>query len=151
MSTAAPEYFALAVDALRAVAPLRTLIDRHAGSVAADDVAEQLDHLIFDGFVRATPRRHLAELGRYLLGAQTRLEGLPASADRDRAGVAIIDRVTQRWNQRLAQVPENRRDAVNEEAQWLVEELRVGVFAQRLGTAYPVSEKRALRTLDRLG
>lgn len=151
VSTAAPEYFALAVDALRAVAPLRTLIDRHAGSVAADDVAEQLDHLIFDGFVRATPRRHLAELGRYLLGAQTRLEGLPASADRDRAGVAIIDRVTQRWNQRLAQVPENRRDAVNEEAQWLVEELRVGVFAQRLGTAYPVSEKRALRTLDRLG
>lgn len=65
--------------------------------------------------------------------------------------MAIIDRVTQRWNQRLAQVPENRRDAVNEEAQWLVEELRVGVFAQRLGTAYPVSEKRALRTLDRLG
>uniref|UniRef100_UPI003D93ACDA ATP-dependent RNA helicase HrpA n=1 Tax=Gordonia sp. B7-2 TaxID=3420932 RepID=UPI003D93ACDA len=148
---AAPEYFALAVATLRALAPVRTLIDQHAGSVAADDVAEQIDDLVFDGFVRVTGRTHLSELPRYLLAAQTRLAALPASAARDQEGVAVIDRVTQRWNQRLAQVSAARRDAVNEEAHWLVEELRVGVFAQRIGTAYPVSEKRALRTLDRLG
>lgn len=149
--SAAPDYFGLAVAALAQVAPLRAQIDRHAGSVAADDVADQLAQLIFDGFVVATPREHLTHLPRYLQAARYRLEQLPGSADRDRAALASVDRVVERWNQRLAQVPEPRRDAVNEQAVWMVEELRVGLFAQRLGTAYPISEKRALRTLDRLG
>jgi ATP-dependent helicase HrpA len=133
------------------VAPLRQAIDEHSGQVAADDVAEQLANLIFDGFVLATPREHLAELPRYLAAARERLEHLPGSADRDRAAMGTLDRVTGRWNQRLAEVPEARRDLVNEQAHWMVEELRVGLFAQRLGTRYPISEKRALRTLDRLG
>ena len=149
--SAAPEYFTLAIDVLRHLAPLRGQIDRHAGSLAADDVADQLDHLVFDGFVAATPLRHLREVPRYLEAAVMRLEQLPAAADRDRAGVATIDRVTERWNSRLAEVPESRREHVNDEAQWLVEELRVGLFAQRLKTAYPVSEKRVLRALDSLG
>ncbi|QMT03498.1 ATP-dependent RNA helicase HrpA [Gordonia jinghuaiqii] len=148
---AAPAYFALAVDAFEWVAPVRAAIDRHAGSLAADDVAEQLDHLVFDGFVAATPRRHLENLPRYLEAAQARLEALPAAAARDQAGVAVIDRVVERWAQRLEQVPEHRRGVVNDEAHWLVEELRVGLFAQRLKTAFPVSEKRILRSLDRLG
>ncbi|MGW5522208.1 ATP-dependent RNA helicase HrpA [Gordonia sp. NPDC003950] len=149
--TAAPEYLASAVNALRMVAPLRQAIDEHSGHVAADDVAEQLANLIFDGFVLATPREHLADLPRYLAAARERLEHLPGSADRDRAAMSALDRVTGRWNQRLAEVPEARRDLVNEQAHWMVEELRVGLFAQRLGTRYPISEKRALRTLDRLG
>jgi ATP-dependent helicase HrpA len=139
------------VESLGSVAPVRAAIDRHAGSLAADDVAEQLDNLVFDGFVAATPRHHLENVPRYLAAAEARLTALPASAARDQAGVAVIDRVTERWAQRLAQVPEHRKAHVNDEAQWLVEELRVGLFAERLGTAFPVSEKRVLRTLDRLG
>ncbi|MDV7098746.1 ATP-dependent RNA helicase HrpA [Gordonia amicalis] len=151
ITESAPEYFSLAVESLGSVAPVRAAIDRHAGSLAADDVAEQLDNLVFDGFVAATPRRHLENVPRYLAAAEARLTALPASAARDQAGVAVIDRVTERWAQRLAQVPEHRKAHVNDEAQWLVEELRVGLFAERLGTAFPVSEKRVLRTLDRLG
>ncbi|RPA66079.1 ATP-dependent RNA helicase HrpA [Gordonia oryzae] len=151
VTDAAPEYLRLAVDALRELMGLRAVIDTHAGQLAADDVTEQLDHLVFDGFIAATPREHLSELPRYLRAARERLEHLPASAERDRAGMQSLDRVVERWNQRLAQVPDGRRDAVNEQAHWLVEELRVGLFAQRLGTRYPISEKRALRTLDRLG
>ncbi|MFC9979911.1 ATP-dependent RNA helicase HrpA [Gordonia sp. NPDC127522] len=151
VAAAAPDYFSLAVAALKRMAPLRAAIDRHAGSLAADDVAEQVAHLVFDGFVAATARRHLENLPRYLDGAHARLEALPASAARDKAGVAAVDRVVERWAQRLEQVPEHRRAVVDDEAQWLVEELRVGLFAQRLGTAFPVSEKRVLRALDRLG
>ena len=151
VTDAAPEYLRLAVDVLRELVALRGVIDTHSGQLAADDVAEQLGHLVFDGFVAATPREHLAEVPRYLRAARERLEHLPASAARDRAGMEALDRVVERWNQRLAQVPDGRRDAVNEQAHWLVEELRVGLFAQRLGTRYPISEKRALRTLDRLG
>ncbi|MDL9936366.1 ATP-dependent RNA helicase HrpA [Gordonia sp. ABSL1-1] len=148
-SAAAPEYFRHVVDALREVAPLRELIDLHSGSVAADDVAEQLDHLIFAGFVASTAQPHLGRLARYLRGAATRLDA--GSGTRDADALAAVDRVIAHWNQRVAQVPRGRRDHVNEQAHWLVEELRVGLFAQRLGTAYPVSEQRALRTLDRLG
>lgn len=151
VTDAAPEYLRLAVDVLRELVALRGVIDTHSGQLAADDVAEQLDHLVFDGFVAATPREHLAQVPRYLHAARERLEHLPASAARDRAGMQALDRVVERWNQRLAQVPDGRRDAVNDQAHWLVEELRVGLFAQRLGTRYPVSEKRALRTLDGLG
>ncbi|MGW0035781.1 ATP-dependent RNA helicase HrpA [Gordonia sp. NPDC003376] len=151
VTAVAPEYLRLAVDALREVAPLRRVMDTHSGQVPADDVAEQLENLIFDGFVLATPHTHLEDLPRYLAAARSRLEQLPASAARDHDAMASVDRVIARWNQRLEQVPEPRRDRVNEQAHWMVEELRVGLFAQRLGTRYPVSEKRALRTLDRLG
>jgi ATP-dependent helicase HrpA len=47
-------------------------------------------------------------------------------------------------------VPPGRRDAVNEQAGWIVEELRVGLFAQHLRTAYPVSEKRAIKAIREL-
>ncbi|MFW0784795.1 ATP-dependent RNA helicase HrpA [Gordonia sp. CPCC 206044] len=148
VTATAPEYFELATDALRYVAPLRRQIDRLSGHLAADDVAEELDQLVFDGFVVATPRQHLERLPRYLQAAASRLTDLPGSHDRDRAGVAALDRVVTRWNQRLDQVPAARRDEFNEFAHWLVEELRVGLFAQRLGTAYPISEKRAMKALD---
>jgi ATP-dependent helicase HrpA len=39
---------------------------------------------------------------------------------------------------------------VNDHAHWLVEELRVGLFAERVGTPFPVSEKRVLRAIDAL-
>ncbi len=151
ITESAPEYFSLAVEALGWVAPVRAAIDRHAGSLAADDVAEQLDNLVFDGFVAATARRHLENVPRYLAAAEARLAALPgvrrAGSGRgvrrgpgDRTVGAAPDAGT-----------EHRRAHVNDEAQWLVEELRVGLFAERLGTAFPVSEKRVLRTLDRLG
>ena len=146
----APEHFSAAIAALREVAPLRRLIDLHAGSAAADDVAEQLDHLIFEGFIAATPLSALRHLPRYLQAAQQRLDALPGGADRDAQGLRSIDRVIEHWNSRLTKVPAARRDAVNDEAQWMVEELRVGLFAQRLGTAYPVSEKRVIKAIDAL-
>ncbi|AZG44166.1 ATP-dependent RNA helicase HrpA [Gordonia insulae] len=145
---AAPEYFRMATDVLRHLAPLRSEIDEVSGSVAADDVAEQLDNLVFDGFVAATPRIHLTHIPRYLQAAENRLADLVGSTTRDRDGLAAVDRVIAHWNRRIDQLPAGRRDAFNDRAHWLVEELRVGLFAQRLGTAYPISEKRAIRALD---
>lgn len=148
---AAPEYFTLATATLRELPTVRREIERLTGHLAADDVADQLDQLVFDGFVAATPRRHLAQLPRYLQAAALRLGDLPGAADRDRNGVDTVDRVVAHWNRRLNQLPDTRREAFNEFAHWTVEELRVGLFAQRLRTAYPISEKRALRALDGFG
>ncbi|RPA19578.1 ATP-dependent RNA helicase HrpA [Gordonia sp. OPL2] len=143
----APEIFRSATEVLRRVAPLRREIDGLSGTLAADDVAEQLSELVFDGFVATTPHRHLANIPRYLEAAEHRLADLPVAPSRDRDGVAAIDRVVARWNQRSAQLPAARRAALDEFAHWLIEELRVGIFAQRLGTAYPISEKRAVRAI----
>ncbi|WP_246284068.1 ATP-dependent RNA helicase HrpA [Gordonia asplenii] len=142
------EVFDAAVDALREVAPLRREIDENSGSAAADDVAEQLHNLIYAGFVGSTSLVHLQSIPRYLQAARTRLEQVALAPDRDAAGLGVIDRVVEAWNQRLAQLPAGRRDSFNDMATWLVEELRVGIFAQRLGTAFPVSEKRIRRSFD---
>ncbi|GAA3960249.1 ATP-dependent RNA helicase HrpA [Gordonia caeni] len=145
---AAPEHFTHAVRALAETGPLRAEIDQHAGSTAADDVADQLAELVFDGFVGVTPLSRLKHLPRYLTAARLRLESLPGSAARDTAALDTVDRVIARWNQRLAQVPANRQDALNELAHWQVEELRVSLFAQQLGTDGPISEKRVSKALE---
>ncbi|MFT4199622.1 ATP-dependent RNA helicase HrpA [Gordonia sp. (in: high G+C Gram-positive bacteria)] len=147
----APEHFFTVLDILARLPELHRAIDAHAGSLAADDVAEQLGQLVFDGFVGTTAAEHLAQIPRYLDGAIARLDALTGNPGRDRDATATVDRVLERWNQRVEQLPEQRREAFNEFAHWMVEELRVGLFAQRLRTAYPVSEKRVRKAFDEFG
>ncbi|HEY9311434.1 ATP-dependent RNA helicase HrpA [Williamsia sp.] len=137
-----------AAAVLARVAPLRTAIDASTvAAAAADDVQDQLGELVFDGFISATGGDHLTEIPRYLDAALARLDQLPAAAARDAASMATVDRVVAAWTDHLRMVPSERRDAVSETAGWIVEELRVGLFAQQLRTAYPISEKRAVKAI----
>lgn len=144
----APAAFFAALDIFGELPDVHTAVEMRTGTLAADDVAEQVSNLVFDGFIRATPTTHLNEIPRYLAAAVTRLDALDTNAARDRDATGSVDRVVERWNQRLEQLPVSRRDAFNEYAHWMVEELRVGLYAQRLGTAYPVSEKRVVKAFD---
>ncbi|WOC14395.1 ATP-dependent RNA helicase HrpA [Gordonia sp. MP11Mi] len=144
----APEYFDGAVDALAEYSQVRRAVDQRAGTLAADDVADQIANLVFDGFVGVTSGARLRALPRYLAAARVRLDALEGSAARDNEGTAVIDRLVSVWNQRLAQVPEARHDALNELVQWQLEELRVSLFAQQLGTAGPISEKRVRKAIE---
>ncbi|WP_241384349.1 ATP-dependent RNA helicase HrpA [Rhodococcus sp. CH91] len=124
------------------------LLDRLTGE-AADDVREQLQSLLFPGFVTELGSRRLADLPRYLAAAAQRLEALPASAHRDAAGMDVLDRVYGAYDKLLARLPEERRTAPEVvEIYWMIEELRVSLFAQGLGTRIPVSEKRVLKAVD---
>jgi ATP-dependent helicase HrpA len=60
-----------------------------------------------------------------------------------------VTRVTQTWEEALAHSPTGRVDPALAEVRWMIEELRVSLFAQLLGTPYPVSEKRVLRAIER--
>ncbi|WP_018179863.1 ATP-dependent RNA helicase HrpA [Jongsikchunia kroppenstedtii] len=142
--------FTAAVDTLREVGPLRSTIDGCRVRQAADDVVDQLENLVFDGFVGATALAHLQQVPRYLRAARTRLEALPASQSRDTEAMAAVDRTVGHWNSVADSVSVDLRDDLNERAGWIVEELRVGLFAQRLGTAYPISEKRAKKMISEL-
>ncbi|MET9328565.1 ATP-dependent RNA helicase HrpA [Tsukamurella sp. NPDC003166] len=117
---------------------------------AADDIAEQLDGLLFPGFVAATPGVHLRHLPRYTAGAAARWAALPAAIDRDDRGTATLDRVYGALTAKLDTLPQHRRDTALDEANWLIEELRVSLFAQSLGTAGSISEKKVLAAIAAL-
>ena len=115
---------------------------------AVADMRAQLAGLIYPGFVTATGYRRLPHLARYLQGIERRLDKLPENPGRDAANMAIAQRVEQAYRQAAAALT---GDTALTEARWMLEELRVSLFAQTLGTQGPVSENRVLAALDRLG
>ncbi|WP_433612362.1 ATP-dependent RNA helicase HrpA [Prescottella agglutinans] len=148
LATRVTRLLRLLLPALAEAHRLAVLLDRASGE-AADDVREQRESLLFPGFVTELGARRLKDLPRYLAAASMRLESLPASAGRDRVGMDALDRVYAAYDRMLSALPEERRgdDDVNE-VLWKIEELRVSLFAQTLGTAIPVSEKRVLKAID---
>ncbi|MBF6348765.1 MULTISPECIES: ATP-dependent RNA helicase HrpA [Nocardia] len=115
----------------------------------ATDVREQLAELVFDGFVAEWGPARLRELPRYLRGAAARLAALPGSADRDRRAMADVDAAAAVYDRLIAGLPESRRHTPEvAEIWWMIQELRVSLFAQKLGTPYPVSVKRIQKAAD---
>jgi ATP-dependent helicase HrpA len=118
---------------------------------AVADMRAQLSGLIYPGFVTATGYRRLPQLTRYLRGIERRLDKLPENPARDAASMAVAQRVEQAYRQAVADLPPARRDDPDvTEIRWMLEELRVSLFAQTLGTLAPVSENRILSALTRL-
>ena len=118
---------------------------------AIDDMSAQLAGLIYPGFVTATGYRRLRHLTRYLRAVGWRLDKLPENPARDAANMAVAQRVEQAYRRTVADLPVPRRDDPDvQEVRWMLEELRVSLFAQTLGTLAPVSENRVLAALARL-
>ena len=122
-------------------AATRKLKDARPPKEVADDIAAQLQRLVAKRFVVDTPYAQLQQLPRYLKAVQMRLDKLKADAARDAARSAEVRIAEQRWLKRVAEL-KGRRDARLDEYRWLLEELRVSLFAQELRTPQPVSSKR---------
>ncbi|WP_422770173.1 ATP-dependent RNA helicase HrpA [Plantactinospora sp. WMMC1484] len=116
---------------------------------ALTDIRDQLSALVHRGFVTETGYARLADLPRYLGAVERRLDRLSGNPQRDREQQARVDQVRQEYEQMLAALPPARRadDAVRQ-IRWMIEEFRVNVFAQALGTPYPISEQRIYRAMD---
>jgi ATP-dependent helicase HrpA len=107
------------------------------------DLRAQLDALVFRGFLQQIPYRQLKHYPRYLKAAEQRLDKLVHAAARDRDQMDLMADLLARWHERNAAAREAGRDDPRlEEIRWLLEELRVSLFAQSLGTLCPVSVKR---------
>jgi ATP-dependent helicase HrpA len=118
---------------------------------AIEDMRRQLFALIRPGFVTATGVDRLADLPRYLRGIGVRLERLPGNVERDRAWMAEVHEVRDEYESVLASLPPHRREAPEVVAiRWMIEELRISLFAQQLRTPYPISAVRIFRALDAL-
>ncbi len=115
------------------------------------DLRDQAAGLIHDGFVSQTPPRRLPHLTRYLRAASYRLEKAQSNPNRDAElawRVHDVEDAYQRARAASAQGPADPvRAADLAEVRWLIEELRVSLFAQQLGTDGPVSEKRIRKLL----
>ena len=112
-------------------------------AVALNDIKQQLSNLVYPGFVRDTPAAWLKEMPRLLKAVELRLEKLPSQVQKDRVWSGEL---TTLWSQYQARLnkhgQEGKRDPQLEAYRWLLEEYRVSLFAQQLGTKVPVSDKR---------
>ncbi|GGI84825.1 ATP-dependent RNA helicase HrpA [Shewanella gelidii] len=118
---------------------------------AMSDIQNQLDQLVYKGFVEQTSWQRLPDLIRYLSAIEKRLEKLPVDPSRDRLHMQSINKLQDILKAEQAKVPKSQpMPKVLIEVRWMIEEYRVSCFAQTLGTAYPISEKRILAQLKTL-
>jgi len=157
--------FAALADAVRAgaAARMRDVVNTAAKALAAratvtgllpqapkatrDDVAEQMGELVYAGFVAATPQPYFERLPVYLAAAARRLEQARDNPARDAARLADVAVVEDAYARACDACDGPLPDALSQVG-WLIEEYRVSVFAQSLGTLVPVSAKRIRTALD---
>ena len=131
-----PEWHAL-IKQLKGSLPLNRI-------EATADIKTQLENLVYPGFLTATPREWLNEIPRYLKAIQLRLIKLDQTPDKDRLKRVELEPLLVRLkNIDIESLTANEKII---QYRWQLEELRVSLFAQELGTKKPVSVKR----LDRL-
>ena len=118
---------------------------------AHGDIKSQLESLIFKGFVSQHGADKLGDLIRYLKAIQKRLEKLPVDPNRDRLCVLELEKVAQEYKKLTNKTPKGMPLPTDVEAIfWMQQELRVSLFAQTLGTPYPISAKRVLNAIKEI-
>jgi ATP-dependent helicase HrpA len=116
---------------------------------AIADINAQLDRLMPPGFVSVTGRARLADLTRYLTAIRRRLERLPHAIGADQERMQRVQAVQDAYDELVHALPPARgRAAEVRDIAWQIEELRVSLWAQQLGTPRPVSEQRIYRAID---
>jgi ATP-dependent helicase HrpA len=128
---------------------LRKVKDTKGHAEAAADVTQQLQRLMPKRFLAATPWAQLQHFPRYLRAIVMRLDKLRGDPARDAARLADIKPEEQRY-WRLVAERKGAMDARAQEFRWLLEELRVSLFAQELRTPQPVSIKRLQKAWGQL-
>lgn len=110
---------------------------------AVSDVKAQMENLVYTGFVAKTGYDQLVHIPRYLKAAQVRLTKLGPNLHRDNQLMLTVQDLEDSYDNAVKSLPTGTivPDALRR-VNWMIEELRISFFAQELGTAYTVSEKR---------
>ncbi|MBG0567512.1 ATP-dependent RNA helicase HrpA [Actinoplanes aureus] len=118
---------------------------------ALADIRQQLKGLVHAGFVTEAGWRQLHQMPRYLRGIVYRLDRLGGSLGRDRQLTTQIHEIESEYRELRAEaVAGGPAEEGLREIRWMIEELRINYFAQSLGTAYPISDKRIYKAMDAL-
>ncbi|MDK8243783.1 ATP-dependent RNA helicase HrpA [Corynebacterium sp. UMB10321] len=118
---------------------------------AIDDIREQLAFMLPANAITVHGMQHLQHLPRYIEAIQIRLEHLEAEPERDEERQAEVANAKAYLERRLEQLPAQRRKTrAYKDVMWRIQELRVSLFAQHLGTQKPVSVRRIEKMVDKL-
>ncbi|MFJ4207237.1 ATP-dependent RNA helicase HrpA [Paenarthrobacter sp. NPDC089675] len=116
---------------------------------ALNDMKSQLEQLVFPGFVAQTGYAQLSQVPRYLQAIEKRLEKLPGNVQRDALNMAVVQGLEDDYDDAVSALLPGRGAGPDlTHVRWMIEELRVSLFAVELGTAYSVSEKRIRTALN---
>ena len=135
----------LATEALARAAAAQTAAESgRLPQSAATGIASQLQWLVFPGFAAKIPLERLRHYPRYLDAINVRLERAPLNPAADAARQSEIDALWKRYRDLVASPDELRFADIDAlvEYRWMVEEMRVSLFAQELRTPRPVSRAR---------
>jgi ATP-dependent helicase HrpA len=116
---------------------------------AVADIRTQLEGLVASHFVTATGAARLADLTRYLTAIGRRLDRLAQAPQADRERMDRVHAVEDAYTELLQALSPTRAAAADvRDIAWQIEEFRVSLWAQQLGTPRPVSEQRIYRAID---
>ncbi len=136
----------IALEIMALYGTIKTQLKRlNANDPLAKDINDQLDLLIYAGFIRNTPYQQLKAIPRYLKAIQYRLDKF----DNNPLKIQEVSRYSTRFWKDIEK--KAKKDTVIPEQdpfRWAIEEFRVSLFAQQLKTAYPVSAKRMDKAWD---
>lgn len=144
LSLVAGEVSRLLTEIVAQAAPAALKLKRIENEALSADVAEQLKRLFPPHFLLSAPLSQLMNYPRYLKAVLYRLEHYSSDPARDAARQADVERLTLPWVRAVA-ARRGQPDSHLEEFRWMLEELRVSLFAQQLRTPMPVSVKRLER------
>ena len=116
---------------------------------ALTDMRAQLERLVHRGFVGAAGPAQLRRYPTYLAALEQRRERLPGQVNRDRQLMDQLTDLQDAYLHRVEALPAGRPPGEHlRQVRWMLEEYRVSLWAQQLGTPYPVSDQRIRRSLQ---
>ena len=133
------------LDQCQAVTKKLSLLKAHPAALA--DIEAQLAALLNKRFVTTTLVEQLSHLPRYLKAIGLRIDKLAGDPQRDAARMAEMAPLLKAW-QRAHAARKGAQDSALDGFRWLLEELRVALFAQELRTPMPISVKRLQKIWD---
>jgi ATP-dependent helicase HrpA len=144
--TVANEAGKLTLDIMTLYGTIKTLLQKlNANDPLAKDLNGQLDVLIYAGFIRNTPLAPLKAIPRYLKAIHYRLDKFDNNPQKNQE----INRYALRyWGDVEKKAKKAPVFPEQDSFRWMLEELRVSLYAQHLKTAYPVSAKRMDKAWD---
>jgi ATP-dependent helicase HrpA len=147
--SAANEAGKIALEIMELYGAIKAQLSRfNANDPLAKDINEQLDLMIYAGFIRNTPYQQLKAIPRYLKAIQYRLD----KRDNTLQKVQEASRYATRfWKDVEKKAKKDKVIPEQDPYRWMLEEFRVSLFAQQLKTAYPVSTKRMDKAWDEKG
>lgn len=149
------------VTALLPVLEAARTLDAHVRAATSmtllqtlSQIRNQMDALVGPGFISRTPPERLRHLVRYLTAASARLDKASENPGRDTELAWRVAEVVKAYEAaqaaHAASRPDAQRDAALEDVRWMIEEYRVSLFAQHVGTDGPISDKRIRAALAAL-